>query len=207
MIVIGITGGTGSGKGFVCERFTKYNINSLDTDIVSRSVCYAGSDCLDELVSYFGSQILNEDGTLNRKLLANIAFTDKEKHSALNSITHKYILKEICNWINTQKKAGAKYAIVDAPMLFESGTDKLCDVIISVIASEEIRIQRVLKRDNIHIDEVKNRIKRQHDDEFYIKNSDYTITNDGDTVSLDKQIDIIYNSITNLEKTKNDTEA
>ena len=94
MIVIGLTGGSGVGKGCVCQKFLKYNVPAIDTDKTSRSVCDPGMPCLNELVSCFGHSILNPDGILNRKELASIAFSDKEKHEQLNKISHYYIL---CN--------------------------------------------------------------------------------------------------------------
>ena len=196
MLVRGLTGGTGSGKGTVCQKFLKYNINSIDTDQTSRQVCAAGTPCLNELVDTFGSCILNPDQTLNRQELAKIAFSDKDKHLKLNSITHKYILAEVRKQIEAEEKKGAKAIIVDAPLLYESGFDKECDFIIAVTASAESRIKRIIKRDNITVEMANIRLSKQGNDKFYTSKADYIITNDGNPEDLDIQIDKIYSMIT-----------
>ncbi|MBE6718481.1 MAG: dephospho-CoA kinase [Ruminococcaceae bacterium] len=195
MLVIGLTGGTGSGKGCVCRKFLNYKINSIDTDKTSRKVCDVGTPCLNELVQNFGSTILNPDRTLNRKALAEIAFSDKQKHLTLNQITHKYILNEVRTWLNLEKNNGTKAAIVDAPLLYESGFDKECDVIIAVTAPVETRIKRIIERDNISIDAAKLRLSKQGDDDFYTQKADFVITNNGNLDELDLQIENIYNTL------------
>ncbi len=195
MLVIGITGGTGSGKGFVCRLFEKLGINSIDTDQTSRQVCGAGMPCLIELAQTFGNDILNPDGSLNRKKLASIAFSDKQKHLILNKITHFHILNEVRNRLNIERENGKAAAIVDAPLLYESGFDKECDVIIAVTADESIRIKRIIERDNISIDEIKQRLSKQGDDSFYTQKANYVITNNGSADDLQKQVEAVYNSI------------
>ena len=195
MLVIGITGGTGSGKGFVCRLFEKLGINSIDTDQTSRQVCGAGMPCLIELAQTFGNDILNPDGSLNRKKLASIAFSDKQKHLILNKITHFHILNEVRNQLNIERENGKAAAIVDAPLLYESGFDKECDVIIAVTADESIRIKRIIERDNISIDEIKQRLSKQGDDSFYTQKANYVITNNGSADDLQKQVEAVYNSI------------
>ena len=195
MLVIGITGGTGSGKGFVCRLFEKLGINSIDTDQTSRQVCGAGMPCLIELAQTFGNDILNPDGSLNRKKLASIAFSDKQKHLILNKITHFHILNEVRNRLNIERENGKAAAIVDAPLLYESGFDKECDVIIAVTADESLRIKRIIERDNISIDEIKQRLSKQGDDSFYTQKANYVITNNGSADDLQKQVEAVYNSI------------
>lgn len=195
MIVIGLTGGTGSGKGCVCQKFLKYNISSIDTDKVSRDVCAKGMPCLNELEKIFGSQILNPDNSLNRKKLASIVFSDKEKLNILNLISHKFILNDVRKWLENEKHNGKKAAIVDAPLLYESGFDKECDIIIAVISDIEIRKQRILKRDNLSTEEIKQRLKNQGNDEFYTKKADYVIVNNGSLDNLETQIDTIFTKI------------
>lgn len=195
MLVIGLTGGTGSGKGTVCQKFLKYGIKSIDTDQTARQVCAAGTPCLNELVENFGPSILNADQTLNRQALAAIAFSDKEKHLTLNKITHKYILAEVRRQIEEETKNSAKAIIVDAPLLFESNFDKECDIIIAVTSSAETRIQRIIKRDNISFETAKLRLSKQGNDEFYTSRADFVITNNGNIEELDLQIEKIYSSL------------
>ncbi len=195
MIVIGLTGGTGAGKGCVCQKFLQYNINSLDTDWVSREVCSKGTPCLNELVKTFGNTILNDDGTLNRKRLGSIVFSDREKLNILNSISHRYILDYARNWLDGQKADSKIAAIIDAPLLYESGFDKECDVIIAVISDKEARTKRIMSRDSISLDDANKRLNNQGDDSFYTQKADYVITNNGSLDDLDAQIQNIYNDI------------
>lgn len=195
MVVIGLTGGSGVGKGCVCREFLKYNINSIDTDQTARQVCGVDKPCLKELVSTFGNIILNEDGTLNRKQLASIAFADKDKHETLNKITHYYILNEVRAWLDTQRTAGHIAAIVDAPLLFESGFDKECDIIIAVTAPREKRLERLLLRDNIPLEAIELRLSKQWNDEFYTKKSNFVIRNNDSLEDIAEQVKQIYNQL------------
>ncbi len=200
MITIGLTGGSGSGKGCVCQIFSSYGIDSIDTDIVSRNVCSKGSECLNELCLYFGNSILFDDGNLNRKYLASIAFSDSDKLSALNRITHKHILSNVRKWLQLQESEKKIAAIVDAPVLFESGFDSECDIVISVIADKETRIKRITDRDKISYKDAELRLSRQKNDEFYIRHSDYVIKNNGTLEDMANQVKSIYNSIITGEK-------
>ena len=149
MKIIGLTGGSGAGKGEVCKAFLAKGIDSIDTDKISRDVTRKGSDCLRELVETFSGVILSAFGELNREKLAEIAFSSKKNLETLNSITHKHILKECTNWLLSMVKADRAAVVIDAPLLFESGFNKNCDIIIVVIAELEKRLQRIIKRDSI----------------------------------------------------------
>ncbi len=192
MLVIGLTGGTGSGKGCVGQCFLSYGIRTIDTDVVSRDVCQKGSACLSELTAHFGEFILNDDGTLNRKKLAEIAFSDSQKHKMLNSITHKHILDDVRKWLAKCEENGDIAAIVDAPLLYESGFDKECDIIIAVTAPRDTRTERIRTRDMLSDAEINARMSKQNDDLFYTKNADYVIINDSTVEDLQKQVDGIY---------------
>ncbi|MBR6681627.1 MAG: dephospho-CoA kinase [Clostridia bacterium] len=195
MLVIGLTGGTGSGKGCVGKRFLSHGIYTIDTDAVSREVCQKGSACLCELVGAFGENILNCDGSLNRKKLAEIAFSDADNHRMLNDITHKHILGRVREWLCERKTQGDFAAIVDAPLLYESSFDQECDIVIAVTAPKETRIDRLRQRDGITDAEIFARMSKQKDDEFYTKNADYVVINDSSVRSLQKQVDSIYSAI------------
>ena len=124
--------------------FRKYDVPCLDADLVARTVVEKGKPCLLELVDYFGKEILFCDGTLDRKKLGLIAFSDKEKLEALNKITHKYINEYVNAWISEKKFELKKAVVIDAPTLFESGEDKICDTTVAVISDDKERIRRVL---------------------------------------------------------------
>ena len=195
MKIIGLTGGSGAGKGEVCKAFLSFGIEAIDTDKISREVTHKNSECLRELAEYFSGGILTSDGELDRKKLAEIAFSSKENLDMLNKITHKHILNECKRIILDMEKASKKAVIVDAPLLFESGFDKECDIIISVIADRDKRIKRIIKRDNITLEQAETRIKNQKSDGFLNANSDYVIYNNSDYDDIYAQVSKIYNSI------------
>lgn len=194
MYTIGLTGGIGSGKSHISDIFVKYQIPSIDTDKVSRQVCEIGKPCLRELTEKFTDCILNDDGSLNRQALADIVFTDKEKLRILNVITHKYILAECKRWILQCESENHFAAIIEAPVLFESKFNYYCDYVISVIADIDVRIQRVIERDNISEADAMKRIRNQHDNRFFLNNSDFIIYNNPYNNAM-LQIDLIYQQL------------
>lgn len=181
MIVIGLTGGSGVGKGFVSELFLQRGIPALDTDRVSRAVCEKGSPCLNELVSVFGEEILMPDGSYHRKKMGEIVYSDPAKRAVLNEISHRYILSACRDWLVEKEKEGFPAAIIDAPLLYESGFDKECGVIVAVSASRETRISRITERDGISRETAEKRIDTQLDTAFYLLNGAYMIYNQKNT--------------------------
>lgn len=188
MKVIGLTGRSGAGKGYVCDIFASFGISSLDTDKLSRIVSMPGTPCLEELRSYFGHEIINVDGTLNRAALAEIVFADGHEHelNVLNGITHRYILEYCRKWIGDQREIGAEAVVIDAPQLYESGFDAECDFVVAVLANEEKRIERIICRDGISRERAVGRLSAQHSDDFFLSHADYVIRNDGE--NLNEQI-------------------
>lgn len=181
MLKIGLTGTSGCGKGEFSRIFETYeNCFSLDTDKTARKVVEKGSECLEKLVEYFGKEILFDDGSLHRKKLASIAFSDKEKHDKLNQITHFYILKEIEKWISDMDKKGATAAVIDAPLLFESGADKMCDVTVGIIAPYEVRLERIINRDSLDEKNARTRLDSQPSDEFFKSRCSCILENNSD---------------------------
>lgn len=182
MKIVGLCGGSGSGKGTVAKMFSDFKFESIDTDKVYHMLVSERSTCLDALVSEFGETILSEDGSLNRKMLAQIVFTGNDseaKRSRLNKISHEYILMKTREMIKEFENSGAPAVLIDAPLLFESGFDKECDVVIAVIADVEIRISRIKERDGITTEAALSRIKSQLSDEYLKENADYVIENSG----------------------------
>ena len=195
MLKIGLTGPSGAGKGEVCSLFAKLGVPSIDTDRVYREIAVKGSPCLDELVSFFSKDVLKEDGSLDRKKLALAVFSDREKLAALNSITHKYILKETEKRLEKLEKDGYKAAIVDAPVLFESGWDKNCDVVISVVANKDTRVKRIRLRDGITEKAALQRLNSMHNSSFYVSKSDIVIKNDSTPRELEKKVKEAYSRL------------
>jgi len=195
MKIIGLTGGSGAGKGEVCKLFANYGIESIDTDKISREVTRRGEACLEELIQCFSDIILDEYGELDRKKLADIAFSSKDKLEILNKITHSHILEECRDRIEYIRAAGKKAVIIDAPLLFESKFNKKCDIIISVIAETSIRLERIINRDNLTLEQAVRRIENQKDDDFFASNSTFVIYNNGAIKDIKRQVADIYTNM------------
>lgn len=182
--IIGITGNSGSGKSFISEiLLNKYRgVVIIDADRIARKMSNINTLYYKEIVKAFGKDILKENLEINRKILAKIIFNNDEKREKLNSITFKYVVHEIKNEIKLNRDRDI--IIIDAPLLFESGLDKICDITLGVISEESIKIDRICKRDNLSIEEAKDRLKVQLKDEVLIKKCDYVIENNGDVQEL-----------------------
>ena len=188
-MVLGLTGQTGAGKSTVCQLLqNEQDICVVDADKIAREVVTSGTDCLAEIVLCFSITVLNEDGTLNRKKLGKIVFNDREKLKQLNSITFPYIIAGMKEQINKGIKAGHSIVILDAPVLFESKSDQLCDKVLAVIADTEVRKNRIMQRDSLTSEEALARMNSQHGDDFYTSRADYIIRNDGDVTALRLQV-------------------
>ena len=179
MLVFGLTGPSGSGKGEVAERFASFDIPVLDADRIYHQLLLPPSPCLSELVRHFGDRILNPDGSLNRRALANIVFSDAKELDELNRIAHSYVMGTIRRKLEHYRNDGISAVLLDAPQLFEAGADKDCNIIISVLSDRENRVRRILARDGISREEAELRIDAQKSDAFFRANSDYIIENNG----------------------------
>lgn len=175
-IIIGLTGQTGAGKTSVGELLAAEGCEVIDTDKIAKTVTEKGSPVLSVLAEAFGEDIL-DNGELNRKLLAARAFSSRENTEKLNVATHPEITKRVEKRIEEAFKSGKKAAVIDAAALFESGEDKLCDFTVAVICPEEIRFERIMKRDSITEEQARVRIKGQRDEQYYIHNADMIIRN------------------------------
>ncbi len=173
--VVGLTGPTGAGKGYVSEYLTQLGCYVCDTDKVARELTAKNSAFLSVLAENFGSDIIDEDGNLKRRLLADRAFADKEKQALLNSLMHPEIMRITYERCRTALENGAAAAVIDAPLLFEAKGDELCDTVISVIAPKEIRAERIMKRDGITRQSAEIRMNAQQSDEFYTSKSEFTV--------------------------------
>ncbi len=195
MKLIGLTGGIGSGKSLVSSVFYKLGIPIYNADYEAKKL--SNSDCIikNELTKLFGKSIYTNKNEINKKLLSSIIFNDKDALNKVNSIIHPIVRQHFINWTNNYKNK--KYIIKEAAIMFESGAYKDMDSIITISAPIDIRIKRVIKRDNVERKQVENRIKNQMNEEERIKKSDYIIYNDEKKLLL-AQILKIHNKLYNL---------
>ncbi len=191
MKIIGLCGGSGSGKGTVCACFSNIDVPSIDTDAVYRELTLKDSPCVHALVDSFGDDILFADGSLDRKKLASIVFSGEgsdNRREILNRITHKFILDETRRRLSDYESKGFTMAIIDAPVLFESGFNKECHSTVCVVADKTIRVKRIMKRDGISEIEALMRINSQKSDEELRSLCDFVIENNSDYDSLFAQV-------------------
>lgn len=198
-IVIGLTGLSGSGKSTVAEMFRNKGAAVIDCDILARKVTEKGKPCLNDLADEFGGEILQNDGTLDRKKLAATAFQTAESTEKLNKITHLYIMQEIENEIKEYKNSNVSAVLLDAPQLFESGADKLCDVTVCVIAEQNTAKQRIIERDGLDEPSAQTRLDRQFSNDFFKSHTDYVIFNESTLERLKAQVDSVYDDIINKQ--------
>jgi len=186
MIVIGLTGNSGSGKSVVSNIIKKNNAYIIDADKIAHNIMKKGQSAYNEIVREFGNEILYKDKKINRKALASIVFNNREKLIKLNKITHKYILKAIIKKISSikRKHKSFSYIVIDAPLLIETGLNKKCNVIWIVNADIEKRIERVIKRDNISREKAIERFKNQTPFEELKKFTDVIIENNTDDINV-----------------------
>lgn len=194
-IITGLTGQSGAGKTMVSNAFKENGFAVINCDLVSRDVTKSGSECNKELLKLFPG-CFDKNLNLDRQALAKIVFNDRKSLELLNNTIFPYITKSIINEINRLADKNIDYILLDAPTLFESGIDKLCNVIVSCIADEETRIKRVALRDNISQELIKKRFESQKNEQFFIEHSDFIIENNKDKHSALMQCEEIIEIIT-----------
>ena len=172
--VIGITGGSGAGKGEVCRFLATRGMTILDTDKMAHEQILRGKPAYDEVLAAFGDSILGQDGQIDRKKLGAIVFADKIALARLSTIVHKYVQQECENII--ARHTGP--IVIDGAALVEAGMDKACDVVIGVFAPLKTRISRITARDNITPEAAARRISSQMPDETLRKFCHIMIEND-----------------------------
>lgn len=185
--VIGLTGQTGAGKTTVASMLNKKGYHIVDTDILARKAVQ-NPEVISMLKKRFGDDI-EKNGVLDRRELARRAFATKEGTQALSSITHPEITRLAVDEIHMAEKEGAKAAVIDAALLFDSPLYSICEKNISVIADEKIRLERIISRDGISESDALLRINAQPPAEYYINKADIIISNNGE--DLEKQLNEI----------------
>ena len=189
-MIYGLTGGIGSGKTTVAAILRDKGYVVLDADEIGREVTNVGEPLLRMLVKDFGIEIIREDGSLDRKLLASIAFGDKQKMNRMNELVQTAIL---CRAVEKFHKLSLtdynKPMFFDVPLLYEAGWDRYMQQIWLVTAPEEVRIQRVEIRDGLSEEEIRERIRHQMSDEEKMARADVIIENDEGMAKLMAQVE------------------
>lgn len=193
--IIGVTGGIGCGKSTAVDLFTQKGIDSVDADIVARMVVEPGSEGLAKLIIAFGSEILSEDGSLNRQELRQLVFTDEKKKQSLNDILHPLIRAKMFELLSETK---SQYCLLVAPLLFENKLDVYVTRTLVIDIPEDQQLKRTLARDGSDETIIRNIMKAQISREQRRRLADDVIDNGKDVEYLSHQIDQLHKKYLNL---------
>lgn len=196
MIKIGITGGIGSGKTTVCKVFELLGVPVYYSDYEARMILDTDPAVHEAVLKLFGPSVKDADGMIDRKKIAAIVFTDKEKLEQLNALVHPAVGRRFESWCAGH--AGVPFILKEAAILFESGAYRQVDKVIVVSAPQELKIERIRKRDQLKTEEILKRINSQMSEEEKIKRADFVIHND-ERQLLIPQVLQLYNTICALK--------
>lgn len=188
MKVIGLTGGIGSGKSTVGKLLEIKGIPVYYSDIRAKEIMDESDVIVSTLKEWFGED-LYEDGVLNRTKLGEIVFSDYQKLKKLNSLVHPAVFQDFEDWKNSQN---SEFVVKEAAILFESGSYKQCDLVLTVSAQQEIRIIRTMERDQMSREKVENRMSKQWSDHEREAKADYVIHNEGSFMDLERAVEQFY---------------
>ena len=195
---IGITGGIGSGKSTVTNFILEQGYTVIDCDKIAREIVEPGKPALEALVRAFGKEILCQDGSLNRKGLANIVFSNKEKLATMNDIMFTEIVATVKRELKMAAERGEHLIFVDAPVLYEAGLADSVDEVWLVHTEEEVRIARVMERDGATLEEVKARMANQLSEEERMKRANRILNNNGTVEELKESVKRAMASVISL---------
>ncbi|MBV1906266.1 MAG: dephospho-CoA kinase [Pseudomonadales bacterium] len=199
-----MTGGIGSGKTAVSDRFSSLGIKIVDADIASRAVVEPGQPALKAIADYFGSALIQTDGTLNRRLLREQIFGDSTKRRWLEKLLHPLIGA----YTNAElKSAESPYVMLVSPLLIEAGNTRFTNRILVVDVPEQLQIERVMKRDSNTANQVSAIIEVQTSREKRLKQADDVILNDGSLTALDEIVETLHAQYENLAAEYNKTQS
>ncbi len=190
-IIIGLTGGIATGKSTLSQMFKQSGIPVIDSDDIAKDVLVINQPAYIKVIEEFGEDILLCTGHINRKKLAKIVFDDMDKLEKLNSIVHPEVKKIVIEEINKYNVLGHDIVVLDVPLLFESNFDKLCNLTVVVFTDEKTQIDRLMKRDNLELEDALKRIKAQKNIGEKIRLADFIIDNSLSILETRKQ----YNSL------------
>ncbi|WP_318459627.1 dephospho-CoA kinase [Photobacterium leiognathi] len=189
-LVIGLTGGIGSGKTTVANLFANtYDIDIIDADIVAREVVEPNTFGLNAIIEKCGKEILLEDGTLNRAKLRDAIFSQPELKAWLNNLLHPLIREKMQQDINQSQ---SPYCLLVVPLMVENNLQTMTHRLLVVDVDEQVQIQRTQQRDNVSIEQIKNILASQASSEQRLDAADDVITNNGDNKALVSQVEQLH---------------
>jgi dephospho-CoA kinase len=195
MTIVGLTGGIASGKSTVANLFTELGAYLIDWDVLAREVVRPHLKAWEEIVEYFGEEVLNEDSTLNRQKLGEVVFNDEKKRGRLNQMVHPRIFEEDIRKTQEIRNLNPDAVVIkDIPLLIEIQARQFVDKTLVVYASEETQLKRLMER-GLSLEEAEERIKAQLPLTEKVKFADFVVYNDGSLEEIKRQIEKIYASL------------
>ena len=197
MTVIGLTGQTGSGKTTISNLFSQKGAKAIDVDILAREIVHPNGKVIKTTEETFGTDVINSDGSLNRRKLAGIVFADEDQLMLLNAITHPALLEEVKFRLDEIKDScgDSAVAVVDAAVLIEAQMVPLCDYVIVPECGEEKRVERIMLRDSLTRQRAVERVQAQKDISYFKAYADFVVNTDGNIKDTMMQIDRIWDII------------
>ena len=189
MFIVGLTGGIGSGKSVVSERFKTFGITVVDADLASREVVKPGKPALLEIKNHFGESILDDEGNLHRRKLREIIVSDDKKRQWLESVLHPRIGEQVRKEL---EDSSSVYTLYVAPLLFESNGDQICSRVLVVDVPIETQISRTCSRDQVSIEQVEKIINSQISRKERLEKADDVISNDGTLEEMEGAVDKLH---------------
>jgi dephospho-CoA kinase len=193
MLKVGLTGGIGSGKSEVSRRLAAKGAVLIDADKIAREVVEPGTAGLAHVVGVFGSDVLHEDGSLNRERLGSIVFADSEKLASLNAIVHPLVRARVAE-LQEQTDDGA-IVVYDVPLLAENKLAPMYDVVVVVDAPEELRLTRLVELRGMNEQDAKARLAAQTTRENRLKIADIVVPNEGTLEELEARVDEVWTEL------------
>lgn len=189
MLRVALTGGIGTGKSYVRSRFELRGIPTIDADAVARDVVAPGSVALDRIRERFGGGVLLADGTLDRRTLAAIVFSDAAGRAALEAIVHPAVRAAIDAWLAAAAARGTTVAVADIPLLFETGREAAFDLVVVAACDAGEQLRRVVRRDGLSIEAARARVAAQWPIAEKARRAHYVIRTDGTFAETDRLTD------------------
>ncbi|MCP3176776.1 dephospho-CoA kinase [Desulfuromonas sp. KJ2020] len=200
MMVVGVTGGIATGKSAVVEQFRQLGAAVISADELAREIVRPGEEALAQLVARFGQDILQADGTLDRKALAEIIFADPAARQDLNQITHPAIARLAAARFASLQRQGEALVIYEAPLLFEAGAESRVDRVLVVTAPAEVQRRRLMARDGLDDQAAQARITAQMPLADKVRRADFVVENAGSIDELATQVRELYGRLLMLAR-------
>ncbi|MDD5946653.1 MAG: dephospho-CoA kinase [Oscillospiraceae bacterium] len=195
--LVGLTGQTGAGKTTVSDVFAAHGFVVINADAIAREVVQPGSACLAEIADAFGTSLLRADGSLDRAQTAKLIFSDGDAKKRYESIIFPHITRAVFQVMDAYVAEGRRHILLDAPTLFESGLHTACDYVVSVVADEKVRLQRIMQRDGITAEAAAARMASQYTEDFFRSHADAVLQNHGTVSDLVAQAETLIVNLMN----------